>query len=118
MKKEPREKTLKYPPIYYQIHTPIDLGMATQEAQGGSGETVGERERRVLARGKELTVSCGLCTTRCVSNTLHAPQSVQTVRIGSTVKSDRVRFETLDSDSLFLPRSPKESHIWSDTCKV
>ena len=53
MKKEPREKTLKYPPIYYQIHTPIDLGMATQEAQGGSGETVGERERRVLARGKE-----------------------------------------------------------------
>lgn len=74
LKKEPREKTLKYPPIYYQIHTPIDLGMATQEAQGGSGETVRERKRRVLAREKELTVSCKLCITRHVSNTFHAPQ--------------------------------------------
>ena len=50
LKKEPREKTLKYPPIYYQIHTPIDLGMATREAQGGSGETVGEKEESVSQR--------------------------------------------------------------------
>lgn len=84
---------MKYPPIYYQIHTPIDLGMATQEAQGGSKETVGERKRRVLAREKELTVSCKLCITRCITNTFHALRSVQTARFSSTVESDRVRFE-------------------------
>ena len=71
-KKESRENILKYPPIYYQIHTPIDLGMAMWEVQGGSRETVGERKRRVLAREKELTVSCKLCITRCVTNTFHA----------------------------------------------
>ena len=77
-----------------------------------------ERKRRVLAREKELTAPCELGITRRVSNTFHALQGVHTASIGSTMKSDRVRFETRDSNSLFLPPSPKESHGWSDTCKV
>lgn len=73
-------------------------------------ETVGERKRRVLAREKELTVSCKLCITRYVSNTFHAPQCPGQRGSAAPWSQTRVRFETVDSNSLFLPPSPSKNH--------
>lgn len=105
-------------PSYYQIHTPIDLGMATQEAQGGSGRQ-SERKRRVLAREKAPTVSCS-STSPGMSATPFMHRSVQTARLGSTVRDRQESgLKQLTLTAHFLSSLPKEStHLVKRPVKV